>query len=73
MKYRTKFNSIGYSKFGGSSLSVNHNDDHHTIKSGIVTQSFNKQREDSELSFSFFDNELISLISYVKNAIWLFD
>jgi hypothetical protein len=59
MKYRTKFNSIGYNKFGGSSLSVNHSDDHHTIKSGIVTQSFNKQREDSELSFSFFDNELI--------------
>jgi hypothetical protein len=59
MKYRTKFNSIGYSKFGGSSLSVNHNDNHHTIKSGIVTQSFNKQRKDSELSFSFFDNELI--------------
>lgn len=73
MKYRTKFSSIGFSISGEDNSGSGILETHHKIKSGILTQSFDKISKESFLSHSFFDDEVIHSNTQFNNKIDVFD
>lgn len=73
MKYRTKFSSTGFSISGEDSSGADILEKRHRIKSGILTQSFDKTSKENFLSYSFFNDEVVHSNTQFNNKIDVFD